>query len=128
MPRIPRNPGFGKKPHNGPAQGPGWGGPAQGAHPNSPPSLATGPKWQPGAVVNPGGVRGERANAREAQAEQVLDRLYSSAMGLERGLQPVEVMAQREFLNRVKGMPKQTQEQTGDVTYTIVTGVPRARD
>lgn len=31
MPRTPRNPGSGKSPKNGRANGPGWGGPAQGA-------------------------------------------------------------------------------------------------
>jgi hypothetical protein len=30
MPRVPRNPGSGQAPHNGPARGAGWGGDAKG--------------------------------------------------------------------------------------------------
>lgn len=127
MPRKPRNPGSGKKPYNGPAQGPGWGGPAQGAGNGSEGSLSA-PQWTAGQVVNPGGIPGPKALHRQQQAEVVLDRLHNVAMGMLPDVMPVEVMAQKEFLNRVHGMPTQEQKHTGDMNFTIVTGVPRAND
>ena len=127
MPRTPRNPGSGKKPYNGPAQGPGWGGPA-GHQKSGLASIATQPEWEKGKAVNPGAVPGPRALHRQQQAEVVLDRLVSVALGEMPQVMPVEVMAQKEFLNRVHGMPTQEQKHTGDMNFTIVTGVPRADD
>ena len=110
MPRIPRNPGSGKKPHNGPARGQpasgmGWGGEARGE------SVA--PEPVPFLAGNPGHASKwpvtDRRLQREAEAEDVLDRLRDVALGKLMDVQPVEVVAQREFLNRVKGLPIQQQ-------------------
>jgi hypothetical protein len=51
MPRKPRNPGSGKPPHNGPAQGRGWGGAAKGKGRKSAGKLIPGAAVKAGCAV-----------------------------------------------------------------------------
>ena len=84
MPRQPRNPGTGKPPHNGPAQGPGkgdgWGGPPKGGVYRPPtPFTADSPTRSSGAADPVKRLsREEKAARDEARAEDAEALLHHS--------------------------------------------------
>ena len=128
MPRLPRNPGAGKAPYNGPARapqddrsGPGYGGPSRGAS-SAPASIQTAPTFDGSPVVKSSWRLRKDALGEKAMSvwEGVLDNPGETTTN--------RIVAAEKIMDRVDGKPKQTQEHTGDMAFTIVTGVPRAAD
>jgi hypothetical protein len=110
MPRAPRNPGSGKRPHNGPAQGAGTGGPANGAGWGGPSSgHAPDGTPQPFGPDNPAPARwrtpeelAARKAAREQDAAAAWDRLV---VLMESPYDPTALAASQAVLARVEGAP-----------------------
>lgn len=123
MPRTPRNPGSGKPPHNGPARGAGWGGAARPGVVRE--TIQTNPQFSATHQPAPGPTPWrERKNELSEKAMGVWEGVIDDP----RELAQNRIVAAEKIMNRVEGMPKQVQEHTGDMAFTIVTGVPRADD
>lgn len=100
--------------------GPGWGG---AANPRRDiPSIQNAPQFQPGVSGNPSGVIGERKARMQLRAYEVLEAAMESAD------ERTAVFAADKALDRIEGKPAQEQKHSGDMNFTIVTGVPRADD
>jgi hypothetical protein len=117
MPRVPRNPGTGKAPVNTPASGPGYGGARKGEGANSPrhPLLA-------------GNMPRTGWRERKAELGEKAMQLWEDVLDDPDEPTNNKIVAAEKIMDRVDGKPKQVQEHQGDLSFTIVTGVPRAND
>lgn len=127
MPRKPRNPGAGKPPHNGPAQGPGWGGAAKGEGRKSAGKLPPGAAVQAGCAV-PGVhnfVPTYKGLADKERVEALKELQWQQAFGSE--FEGNRIAATQHLLDRLDGKATQRTELTGrdGTPLVVVTGVPR---
>ena len=125
MPRIPRNPGSGKPPHNGPAgghaaRGAGWGGaargnggdrPAFGTFPEDVRKLGT--ETSAAAAHNPeiAAMLADRKRWDEEQERQAMA-FYATKMRDDGEPTANRLIAADKLLDRIKGKPSQTVAQT----------------
>ncbi|MEY4707485.1 MAG: hypothetical protein RJB58_1208 [Pseudomonadota bacterium] len=104
--------------------GPGYGGPARGAGLGAD-KLA----GKPFAAGNPGRRGGPKTPWHERKAELAAKAMDTWEAVLDTSeSESNRIAAAEKIMNRVEGMPKQTQEHRGDLQFLIATGVPRADD
>ena len=102
MPRVPKNPGSGKAPYNGPSRGAGWGGEANGPGTggaargsDNPPNIP----FKEGNML--GGKPGAWAAKKRARQEKAMEVLETA---MDKGeTWTVKVMAADKMLDRVEG-------------------------
>lgn len=122
MPRVPRNPGAGKPPHNGkargqPATGMGWGGEAKGAGKRVPLDEVRPLRWDPA----------NREHKEEIAAE-MRGVLYHVALQGE--AEQSRINAADKLLDRIEGKPVQRQDVTskGERMGYVMTAPAEAED
>lgn len=98
MPRVPRNPGSGKKPYNGPSKGAGWGGPANGSSGNSRQDFTEENAAEVGSRGGKVGVAVKRHMKQQAQAAVAA---YNAAHADEPGFTPLEKPLSRKQIREM---------------------------